>query len=148
MYMHLNTDMFYVHVLHKGPGVCEQEIYYQGLGVNLLQRTGCVWTRRNLLPRTGCVWTRRNLLPREPSSESILMGVCATSANTQTVRTRRLHDCQYTRVDCILDIDVLPHLALFLVTIYMISQWSTSSWSRQAWMLCKVIHCTCRMCFS
>ena len=43
MYMHLNTDMFYVHVLHKGPGVCEQEeIYYQGLGVNLLQRTGCV----------------------------------------------------------------------------------------------------------
>ena len=58
----------------------------------------------------------------EISSESILMGVCATSANTQTVRTRRLHDCQYTRVECILDIDVLPHLALFLVTIYMISQ--------------------------
>ena len=34
MYMHLNTGMFYVHVLHKGPGVCEQEeIYYKGLGV-------------------------------------------------------------------------------------------------------------------
>ena len=34
MYMYLNTGMFYVHVLHKGPGVCEQEeIYYKGLGV-------------------------------------------------------------------------------------------------------------------
>ena len=34
MYMYLNTGMFYVLVLHKGPGVCEQEeIYYKGLGV-------------------------------------------------------------------------------------------------------------------
>ena len=70
----------------------------------------------------------KHYLMLEISSESILMGVCATSANTQTVRTRRLHDCQYTRVDCNLDIDILPHLALFLVIIYMISQWSTSSW--------------------